>query len=209
MEAGPSAHADIEDWARRALIVARRCARREGLSPDDADDCATEFVVRMLHRYEPKQLLTARTLTSAAWLYRCARNHAIDFRRARARLEQHESCALCALCTDVRTAVPAGGAACAPEPDRQFLRSDCLCRMTDAINQLSHVQRQLFLRHHLGGEPILNLAADFQRSPHAVEQTLHRARHRLRLLLEKQGWSERELLACLAPHRAPGRSAPA
>jgi DNA-directed RNA polymerase specialized sigma24 family protein len=70
---------------------------------------------------------------------------------------------------------------------------------------LPRAQREVLVRHHLREETIAELAAALSRSPHAVEQLLLRARQRLRSVLERRGWSERELKGWLAASQAaPG-----
>jgi RNA polymerase sigma-70 factor, ECF subfamily len=197
---------ELDDWIRTALMLAKRCACREGLTRDDADDCATELIVRLLRQYKPQELLSAPVFTTPAWLYRCARNQAIDYRRAQVRLRRLEYGSTEAGPSERIWRLPEIADA-AGRPDLTFLRAHCLRQLASGIAQLPRAQREVLVRHHLQGESVAELAAALRRSPHAVEQLLLRARHRLRSVLERRGWSETELKDWLAASQAatPGR----
>lgn len=66
-----------------------------------------------------------------------------------------------------------------------------------ALAKMDPVPQKIFLRHHLDGDTVDDLATAFGRTPHAIHQTLLRARKHLRAALERQGLTEAELLDCL------------
>ncbi len=147
-----------------------------------------EFVLRFLRRVAPPG-----GFPGMGWLYRCASNHTKDFCRVRTRLRSREaSCYVDDPDREKLSAMEQDG-----NPLATFLRAACREQILQAISQLAEGQRVLFVRHHLGDESIASLAASSGRSPHAVEQTLFRARQRIQSLLERRGWSERELRRCL------------
>jgi DNA-directed RNA polymerase specialized sigma24 family protein len=69
-------------FCQHVLVVGMAHARRQGLDAEDCQDCAMEFVERMLsvlHARGPALLLHPNL---AAWLAVCAHHHACNFRRA-------------------------------------------------------------------------------------------------------------------------------
>lgn len=173
-----------------ALVLVRRYGRRAGLDVEDAEDCAAQFVERML-------MISPPASGAGMWLRRCARNHAIDCVRAQKRRLTHECC--------WPETVSDGGQPSAwdypdgrRDVDADLMRDEFWQRLLVALAQLDLVPQQIFLRYHLDGDSVVRLAAAFNRTPHAVEQTLLRARKRLRAVLERQGLTEAELLQFLA-----------
>jgi DNA-directed RNA polymerase specialized sigma24 family protein len=77
-----------KDSERSLLHFAYRIARRQGLDEDDAQDCAIEFVERMLLD-ETRAVALARM--PDAWVHRCATNYAHNYRRARQRVRTWEA----------------------------------------------------------------------------------------------------------------------
>lgn len=173
-----------------ALRLAQRCSRRAGLNAEDAEDCAAQFVERMLTASPP-------TSNAGAWLRRCARNHIVDYMRARGRRLTHE-CRWPETISGSGQSVASDFPDGAPGADANLLRDEFWRCLMAALAQLDPVPQQIFLRHHLNGDSVDDLAAAFDRTPHAVDQTLLRARKRLRTVLERQGLTEAELLQYLA-----------
>jgi len=173
-----------------ASRLARRGGRRAGLNAEDAEDCAAQFVERMLTASPP-------TSNAGAWLRRCARNHVVDCIRARGRRLAHECC-WPETVSDSGQSVALDYPDEAPGADADLLRDEFWRCLMAALAQLDPVPQQIFLRHHLNGDSVDDLAAAFDRTPHAIHQTLLRARKRLRTVLERQGLTEAELLQYLA-----------
>lgn len=181
----------VDSWLDFALTVATRCAKRYGLDADVADDCAMEFVARMLTKTGWGNAHEQKCVPSAAWIYRCAVNHTIDFTRANHRRRQHEGFSLDTL-EDDSLAVDS----CSPSCHARFLQSWCHEQIISAINHLGTRQRRAFVAHYLYEVPIRDVAAALDLAPHAVEQLLFRARRRLRDLLTRQGFSQVDLEEC-------------
>lgn len=70
--------------------------------------------------------------------------------------------------------------------------------MVDIIAKLPGVPGNLFVRHHLYDECIQQLAVDYGRTPHTVEQTPLRTKKRLRVLMDRKGLTEEEFRGYLA-----------
>lgn len=158
--------------------VAYQQARRIGMKLEDAQDCAMDFVVRLLKPENP-------TAPSVAWLHRCAYNHACSFRRTIVRRQKHESSSSEPYHEEVAQAF--GGYR--PGPKTLMMRKELWKQITKALEQLTANQRELFVRYHLRSETIRELALRFNRSPHAVEESLSNTRKRLVALLIQQGWT--------------------
>ncbi len=69
----------------RLYATARQQAACAGLAPDEAQECALSFAARVLQKHGCAPQLDA-------WLRRCARNYARNFRRTLARRQSHERC---------------------------------------------------------------------------------------------------------------------
>ena len=85
----------------------------------------------------------------------------------------------------------------APAVDAGLMRDEFWRPLMAALAKLEPIPQQIFLRHHLNDEPVQDLAAAFDRTPHAIHQTLLRARKHLRAALERQGVTQSELLQYL------------
>lgn len=172
-----------------ALCIAQRYGRRMRLNAEDAEDCAALFAKRMLTASPPDS-------NAEAWLRRCARNHVVDCIRALRRHQAHV-CSWPQARDGDDSAEALEYADDAPGTDAGLMRDEFWRRLMAAFAKLDPIPQQIFLRHHRDGEPVQDLAAAFDRTPHAIEQTLLRARKRLRAALERQGLTEAELLQYL------------
>ena len=123
-----------------------------------AEDLAQDVFVRVVRsadRYEPRE-------RERAWLFRIARNAALDHRR--------------------REAVRPAGAGHALEPATgatQAIRAS----VREALAQLPEVEREAFLMAELGGLSYAEIAAALDVSVAAVRSCLYRARLTLRAAL--------------------------
>lgn len=129
---------------------------------DLADDLAQDVFVRVVQSaggYEPRE-------RERAWLFRIARNAAIDHRR--------------------RTAVrpqPAGEAREPTTAPVQALRS----ALVEALARLPDGEREAFLLAELGGLSYAEIAVALDLTPAAVRSVLYRARLSLRAALTPPG----------------------
>jgi RNA polymerase sigma factor (sigma-70 family) len=125
---------------------------------DLADDLAQDVFVRVVQSaggYEPRE-------QERAWLFRIARNAAIDYRR--------------------RTAVRPRAAGATREPATapvQALRS----ALAEALGRLPDTEREALLLAELGGLSYAEIALTLGLTPAAVRSTLYRARLSLRAAL--------------------------
>jgi RNA polymerase sigma factor (sigma-70 family) len=188
---------ESDSFAHLLLRVARFHAGRRGLTADEAEDCAVAFVERMLRKAGQAVPRELPGHCFAAWLHRCAANFATSYCRARAPLGQNE-CPWPETLDANGSRQPWDCADNALTPEASLLREEFWRRMTAALEQLSPAMRELLVRHHLHDECIQEIAVSSGRTPHAVEQTLVRARRRQRAILERMGLSEPELRVYIA-----------
>lgn len=176
---------------RHLYLVAYNQARRKGLGREDAQDCAMEFVQRLVK-------LTPRPagLDSPAWVLRCAQNHTTSFVRVLQRRLSHER----------STAPTPPVAAPGPGPKTLALRRELWQQLFAVLNQLTPLQRELFVRYHIRQQNIAYIAARCGKSPHAVAEGLSHARQRLAVLLRAAGWTEADARALF--QSAPRSSTP-
>jgi len=116
--------------------------------------------------------------SSPAWLFRCARNHVINFLRTQRRRRQREGLSLDAAGDPALTLHAPGRS-----PDAYVLASWSLDQVARAVWRLSPVQREAVLGYYLVGLSAPVPADTLHSSPHALQQTLFRARQRLRDML--------------------------
>lgn len=184
--AGESAAAN-----RQLYLVAYSQARHRGLGREDAQDCAMEFVQRLV-KLSPRPA----GLDSPAWVMRCAQNHAISFARSLQRRRKHEQAAA----PTPPVATPG------PGPKTLALRRELWQQLFAVLKQLTPLQRELFVRYHIRQQSIAHIAARCNKSPHAVAEGLSHARQRLAVLLRDAGWTEADARALF--QSAPRPSSP-
>lgn len=200
-------------FAGEILAITRRAALRSGLGSEDAEDCALAFVGRVLLDDSEAALRPPGSSPKAsgfcpAWVWRCAVNHARDVRRRQRRMAEAER-----PWPEIEN--PDGGVAPwdppadTPGPEALLLRRRASEAVRRAIGRLSSDSGAAFLRHHVGGECVRDVASAAGRTPHAVEQSLLRSRVRLRDLLERQGLDAEALRLAFAPAPEAGPTWPA
>jgi RNA polymerase sigma factor (sigma-70 family) len=190
----------------RLFSLGLRRARRSGLPEDLADECASAFVARMLRQVNPIAPAGAAGCGSSAYLLQCADNFVRNYCRSLARRRQHETGWPAVSADDgslVLWEVPSDAA---QSPTDCLLRAEFWERVFAAVEQLKPIQREVFLRHHLRGEPVQELARSLGLDSNAVAQLLFRTRRRLRFLLEQAGLTEAELRGYAAPPPRPPAS---
>lgn len=137
-----------------------------------ADDLAQEVFLRV-HRGLPSFRGDSSLST---WLFRITRNVCAEVRDVR-KFEQ----SLEALDAHERPRVVAGA------PDRAFAELELRDRLDNALARLTPAARFLVAAHYLGGQKYEELAAALDMPIGTVKTHLHRARRRLRELLEMDG----------------------
>jgi RNA polymerase sigma factor (sigma-70 family) len=193
-----------ETLCGRILAVARHHARLFGIPTDDLEDCAMDFLERMLRAKHITAYLTIHQSHREAWLHRCAINHASNYRRSLSRRRSHEvpwptTCdvdeafSLTEFIDD------------SPGPEVRVLTREFWQRADSVVGGLRPDHKRCFVRHYLFLEPVREIAARDQKSQAAVSKTLQRARKRLRVVAERMGITEgdmRTYLVCV-PRAAP------
>jgi RNA polymerase sigma factor (sigma-70 family) len=173
------AHSLSEEWAYQALVIGRQHACILGLANDDREDCAMEFVHKMLI-YTPPPLATPEEVD--AWLHRCARNHTYNFQRAQRIRLRH-------LSPSVEFPDHEEGCASASLPNltasplHQMLLQDFWAQIERFLSPIRPQVLTLFIRFYKEGWSVQELATQTGRTPNAVEQSLARTRARLRARL--------------------------
>lgn len=180
-------------YSTQIFAIALFQASRAGLQREDAQDCAMDFVVRLLGKQEASKNTVPEPLVgrTAAWLQRCAHNHACNYARSLSRRRQREQSwtdrfgANGDLAEETRMAT-------GPGPRTLVLRRELWKQIATALERFTPDQREIFIRFHIRRENTRELAVRFKRSPHAVEECLSNVRKRLATLLRSYGWTEEE-----------------
>src|SRR5438874_1165729 len=75
----------------RWIRLAKCQARKLGINADDAEDCATAFVVHLLSQTYPEQSCVSISQHTDSWTSKCASNFALNFSRGLRRHAVHET----------------------------------------------------------------------------------------------------------------------
>jgi len=163
----------VHQHSRRVFQLAFRMMRNE----HDAEDVVQECFLRaytQLGRFEARA-------DFGTWLYRIAANCAVDMMRSRGHRLQTRAAVL-----DDTTPLPEMPGT--PGPDRLAESAEIDRRVTEALDDLTAVERAAFtLRHHEG------------RSIDEIGRTLHRGKSAAKHAVFR---AVRKLRATLAPYRA-------
>ena len=168
--------------ALRLLSLAYSHARRVSLSPEDAQDCASEF---FLKHWASAPWLSSR---SSILRHRCASRHALNYRRSVFRHRAHT--------ISLEEVAPAHLPSL-PFPETGLGRQGLFTLLFDALHRIDPEPRALFLTHYVEQTPISEIALSSSRSEGAIRQSLYRTRRQLQSHLSLLGWTEtalRELL---------------
>lgn len=157
-------------------------ATRVGLTHDDVQDCAAQFVKHILQENK-------REIREERYLRQSARNFALNFRRAKLRLQNREK-------AWPETLHPNGSRVDYEFPDTgripevYLMNREFRQRVAAALQKLDPELRQMIFLTFWRGRSIQQIADMMGRKPDAVKQALYRARRQLRSLLERQGMDE-------------------
>ncbi|TVP50021.1 MAG: sigma-70 family RNA polymerase sigma factor [Gemmatimonadales bacterium] len=151
----------VRRYQRAAYLVALGVTRRH----EDAEDVAQEAFVVALERLEecrdPDRF--------AGWFTTIVKNRARNLLR-REHLREGEP-------------IPFQAPSTLPGPDRETERADLRGRLSDAMDRLSPLQREVVLLHDLEGWKHREIAERLEMPSGTVRSHLHFARRRLRELL--------------------------
>ena len=182
-----------DTFCRRALAVGRSHARRQRLDPEDGEDCAVEFVCRMLPVFRERGSSLTSHPNFPAWFASCAHNHARNFLRCR--------------CRHSRPCLPLEAAEEAITPDHtapvrnleaKLGREEFWREVGNALAEMSDVSARMLLAYYQDEADVQALAAASGQTPQAIRKRLSRSRLRLRQLLEQHGWTEASLRDLIA-----------
>lgn len=187
----PQANPPSPELCLSILLIARRSARSVGMASDAVEDCAMEFLVHLLED-DGRRLKQAPPHPALfPWLRRCARNFACNALRSQAAVARRQEPMV------PETLDRGAGDTVRSALDRESLRVEFWSLMFTSIRGLSRTHQEILIRFYVSGLSVGELALEMDRTPHAVEQTLFRARKRLREELVRRGIDETDLLAYL------------
>ncbi len=165
--------AAFETLVRRHLKAAHSVALSRVSDPQDAEDVCQDAFITALEKLDACQ----RPEHFRAWFLTIVRNRAHNVRKYQ----------------EVRGTQPlehAGSAANASDPGRDADRARLRERLSEALGQLTHLQRQVVLKHDYEGWKHQEIGDQLGISAGASRFHLHAARRRLRKLLEDLGPGE-------------------
>ena len=187
-----------------AYLAAQVYALRSGLTFQESEDCATEFLEAEWKKAGGLESLDALCRDSPAFVRKCAADFVHDVARSEHRRLNHVS--------DWPQIKEENGDTQAweadahqPESDSEMVQEAFWDLLLPFLEMLGQNPREYFLRHYVGGEAVVDIARTAGKAAHAVEQSLLRSRKKLRAELEKAGFSYSGLRQFLAP---PAKTAP-
>jgi RNA polymerase sigma factor (sigma-70 family) len=178
--------------------VTYRCARTQGFSEDDAQDCAQETVVRMLEAYGPELEPRTSIRHAQAWLRACARHHVVDYARRLARERQHTIPSPEAVGADespLAWEVPDGG----PTPEGALEHEELWRQVLDALDRLDTLAHCCVVRRCLIGQSVEEIATATHQTQNHVYRILARAGQRLQTMLSEEGLTAADMQYWLPP----------
>jgi RNA polymerase sigma factor (sigma-70 family) len=156
-----------------------------GLQQEDAQDCASEFILHWLTN--SSVTLKDPEEYTRCWWYRCVKNWIISFRRHLNSVRRHEA-------RWPRWETEESVQELWEVADERFQPEACLLlnnfkeKLQNALLHLTPSQRELFIQHHINQVSIEDLSIASGRTEHAIEQSLYHVRKRLREILTRQGF---------------------
>jgi RNA polymerase sigma factor (sigma-70 family) len=175
---------DLHSILPKMFRLGRFHAVREGVPLSELEDCETTFVERMLLIAEEPEFYMSSVLREA-WLHRCARNHARNFRRHIFRRDR-QCVSISALHEQVAREKEASEK---QSPEFLLLRNHTQSTLDTAFGGLIPEMQRVLLSHYMLGLTASEIARRSGKSTHAVEQALYRARRLMRGQLAQQGVS--------------------
>jgi RNA polymerase sigma factor (sigma-70 family) len=187
---------ELENLSSDILEIARRCALRRHVLGEDSEDCALEFVARVLDQPD-RFLLPDPQIPGAylrAWIVCCADNWAKDFHRKRQVIQKYEE-------AWPQTSAQDGDVwqwdcpDCTAMPERMAFQGEFWEQISKALAELDAFPRKCFREYYLEGKCLAHIAEECERTPNAIKMILARARKRIHAFLQRQGWTAEELFS--------------
>lgn len=154
----------FEQLVRRHLRAAHRVALRRTGDPHDAEDVCQDAFVKALRRIED----CGRPERFRGWLLAIVRNTALNMMDRRGRRESEPL----ASATD--------GPRSGDDPDRAFERSRLRDRLSEAMDRLPPMQRDVLALHDYEGWTHREIAEELGMAPGTSRYHLHEARKSMR-----------------------------
>jgi RNA polymerase sigma factor (sigma-70 family) len=182
-----------DNYFQRVVHIAEKEGRGRGLTVEEAQDCAMDFILRYLLAVsdtEPNEAELSRK--PEPWLIRCTRNAAINAyhkreRRHEARIESEDIQITVVLQTNASDPVFALLQQCEQE------------EIASLLENLEEGPRNVFMRCCLEGDSISEVATALGKTPNAIRLTLTRCRRRLAVLVRRSVQNTKRTLANLSP----------
>lgn len=144
-------------------------------SDNDVQECINDLLLSIWYSIPP-----SRPERLSAYIVKLARRIGINRFRYNTRQKRNEGCTvILSELGEVSKAIPDTDNA---ESDRELSKI-----LSDFISSLDEVTRVLFVRRYVYLESVTSLAERFEMTDNAVSVRLHRARKKLKKLLEKEG----------------------
>jgi RNA polymerase sigma factor (sigma-70 family) len=179
-----------DNYFQRVVHIAEKEGRGRGLTVEEAQDCAMDFILRYLLAEKPNEAELSRK--PEPWLIRCTRNAAINAyhkreRRHEARIESEDIQITVVLQTNASDPVFALLQQCEQE------------EIASLLENLEEGPRNVFTRCCLEGDSISEVATALGKTPNAIRLTLTRCRRRLAVLVERTMQNTKRTLTDLSP----------
>jgi RNA polymerase sigma-70 factor (ECF subfamily) len=159
---------------RHHPMVFRLAFRMTG-HQQDAEDAVQETFLRAyrhLKRFDPRA-------SFGTWLYRIAANCSLDLLRKRQRAAEHRVSP-----ESVATEVPEAVFVDASSPDGLAANAEIQEQVETALGRLTPLERAAFTLRHLEGQSIEEISTTLGVGSNAAKQSIFRAVHKLRQVLE-------------------------
>jgi RNA polymerase sigma factor (sigma-70 family) len=136
-------------------------------------------------------LMSSRALQSdttpdgEAWLRKCARNHALNFIRAKLRRQVHEIPLESLTSADAEPSSDIAPAC--TNPSAMAVKTELTVVLASSLAELTEAQQEIVQLRYIEGLSCHEIGDTTGRTPHAVSQALVTAKKRLRSLLESNG----------------------
>jgi RNA polymerase sigma factor (sigma-70 family) len=189
-----------DNYFQRVVHIAEKEGRGRGLTVEEAQDCAMDFILRYLLAVsdaDPNEAELSRRESGLIrkpepWLIRCTRNAAINAyhkreRRHEARVQTEDIQLTVVIHTNASDPVFALLQQCEQE------------EIASLLENLEEGPRNVFMRCCLEGDSISEVATALGKTPNAIRLTLTRCRRRLAVIVGRSLQNTKKTIASLSP----------
>ncbi len=152
---------------------------RYRITPENAKDCAQEFLIKAF--CESVEMLEKRAngMCSVQYVFKCAKNHAIDFDE---KIRRHDGLEVHLTSQEWEEF---RNSSVLTDPVQELIDEELMEMMDGMAEFLTPRQRDLYRRHFRNGESIRDIALSMKLSERSVRQSLYRITCRLRRILKR------------------------